>query len=269
MTSLVRSTVIRTSKKGKCGSTGGVKGNSTTYMRRNNEEMHEVHTEELSISTGPSSSDNGGTWAAPSTSTGDGSLASESHLMKDNEVNVIPQMDHPKVESIVHLRDSGEGAGGTIVSLSPPSASGVQTQPHGTPSALPALTNLSMKRQLTRPEKHGVRSASDGMEGGGAGEVRVAHSSTASYSRAVASEREAAVTVTVYDTSSVDSPLLSPHRPLLHSPNTNQDSKLIKVEIVGAQNMDLDSGGRFERRTTIIDRLVYLVVRFIMSGIEA
>ncbi|XP_066952315.1 uncharacterized protein [Macrobrachium rosenbergii] len=108
----------------------------------------------------------------------------------------------------------------------------------------------------------------------------LAGSSLLSYSRAVPSDGDSGVTVTVSDTSSQDSPLLSPHhyhhqRPLLHphhhqlpstsassSPSSSyyssrhQDAKYIKVDIVDANNgnMELDSGGgRFERRTTILD----------------
>nr|XP_045616404.1 uncharacterized protein LOC123769337 [Procambarus clarkii] len=260
MTSRERSTVIRRPNKGKCGSSGLVKGVSTTYARRNLEELHEVDTQIPVIGeAGPSSESGGAASRLPSTSDG-GSHASESQLEKDNGIrSVIRHAGQPKAESIVHLTDRGGGVGGTTVSLSPGTGPGGQPQPPW--PTLPTKTNISMKRQLTRPERHDRRGSSEGGRGGGgsggeaAGEARAGEcGGGASYSRAVASEREAAITVTVSDTSSVDSPLLSPHHPLLHPSDRNPDSKLIKVEIVGAQNMDLDSGGRFERRTTIIDR---------------
>lgn len=147
-----------------------------------------------------------------------------------------------KAESVVQL-----AGGGTTVTLA-----------QGAPPPL----GLGVRRQFTRPERHGT---GGGAEEGGAGEAgglggswaaeRRGHAiGGASYSRAVASEGEAAVTVTVSDSSSVDSPLLSPRRPLLDPTHPSHDPRLVQVELVEARGMELDSGGRFDRRATIIDR---------------
>lgn len=138
-----------------------------------------------------------------------------------------------KAESVVQL-----AGGGTTVTLAQ--------------GASPPL-GLGLRRQFTRPERHGSGGES-GAGGSGAAE-RWGHTiSGASYSRAVASEGEAAVTVTVSDSSSVDSPLLSPRRPLLGHAHSSHDPRLVQVELVEARSMELDSGGRFDRRATIIDR---------------
>lgn len=154
-----------------------------------------------------------------------------------------------KAESVVHL-----SGGTTMVTLARGEAPTPQS--HSSPPA------LGVKKQFTRPERRGVGGgAAEGGAGGAGGrgdrgtaERRDYAISGASYSRAVASEGEAAVTVTVSDSSSVDSPLLSPRRPLLHSAHSSPDAGLVQVELVEAQDMDLDSGGRFDRRATIIDR---------------
>ncbi|XP_045117003.1 potassium voltage-gated channel subfamily KQT member 1-like isoform X5 [Portunus trituberculatus] len=153
-----------------------------------------------------------------------------------------------KAESVVHL-----SGGTTTVTLARGEAS--TPQGHSSPPA------LGVKKQFTRPERRAVGGgAAEGGAGGAGGrgdrgmaERRGYAISGASYSRAVASEGEAAVTVTVSDSSSVDSPLLSPRRPLLHSAHSSPDAGLVQVELVEAQGMDLDSGGRFDRRATIID----------------
>lgn len=147
-----------------------------------------------------------------------------------------------KAESVVQF-----AGGGTIVTLaqtaSPPLGQGV-------------------RRQYTRPERHGARGGVGESRAGGPGgrggswaaERRGHATGGASYSRAVASEGEAAVTVTVSDSSSVDSPLLSPRRPLLDPGHPSHDPRVVQVELVEARRMELDSGGRFDRRATIIDR---------------
>lgn len=141
-----------------------------------------------------------------------------------------------KAESVVQLAGSG-----TTVTLAQ--------------GASPPL-GLGLRRQFTRPERHGAggEGGAGGRGGSGAAE-RWSHTvSGASYSRAVASEGEAAVTVTVSDSSSVDSPLLSPRRPLLGTAHPSHDPRLVQVELVEARSMELDSGGRYDRRATIIDR---------------
>lgn len=138
-----------------------------------------------------------------------------------------------KAESVVQL-----AGGGTTVTLAQ--------------GASPPL-GKGLRRQFTRPERHGA--GGEGEAGGSGAAERWGHAiSRASYSRAVASEGEAAVTVTVSDSSSVDSPLLSPRRPLLGPAHPGHDPRLVQVELVEARSMELDSGGRFDRRATIIDR---------------
>ena len=153
---------------------------------------------------------------------------------------------HGKAESVVHL--AGDT---TTVTLAREALHAY----HGY-SPPPAL---GVKRQYTKPERRvvggwPVEGGAGGSGDRGTTERRGYAIGGASYSRAVASEGEAAVTVTVSDSSSVDSPLLSSRRSLLDSAHGSPDSSLVQVELVEARGMDLDSGGRFDRRATIMDR---------------
>lgn len=171
-----------------------------------------------------------------------GSSSGGEAVQESATVSGVSEAAGGKAESVVQL-----AGGGTTVTLA-----------H---SASPPL-GLGLRRQYTRPERHGARGgAGEGRAGGpggrggsGAAEWRGHAIGGASYSRAVASEGEAAVTVTVSDSSSVDSPLLSPRRPLLEPAHPSHDPRLVQVELVEARGMELDSGGRFDRRATIIDR---------------
>lgn len=294
MTSLTRSTAIRRASRGTPESScEGDEPSVAAYVRRANEDSDgEAKKEEGSAAVASSATNNDGvakesingkkplscSSSYPQTS----SEVIESQLSLDSVMSSSssPDVCQVKADSIVHLTGSGAGgARGTRVSLSRDGgATSLDSVRTSSSISIPSQLSLSMKKQLTRPEKqqqqvqdplhHPLARSSGGLHdarrrgGGGGGPT----CSRLSYSRAVASEGEAGVTVTISDTSSVDSPLLSPHhqqRPLLDPSSTSSSSsaaartkepKFIKVEIVDAKKMELDSGGRFERRTTILDR---------------
>ncbi|XP_071518405.1 uncharacterized protein [Panulirus ornatus] len=273
MTSRTRSSVIRRPHVGTSESLyRAVQGNTTTYVRRNIQQFHEIETERVTAIGLVAASTSSVRGDSGQDSQGGGQGTIETQLTKDGVVRA-PEVSQAKAaESVVHLTESGDGVGGgsvcggvgggtTTVRLS----RGVGPPPPSPPGLL-GQTNISMRRQLTRPERHDVagggareRATRAGLSGEPAQQRQQrqhwpgSRVGGGSFSRAVASESEAAVTVTVSDTSSVDSPHLSPHRPLLHPSDRSRDAKLLKVELVDS-TMDLDSGGRFERRTTILDR---------------
>ncbi|XP_070000889.1 potassium voltage-gated channel subfamily KQT member 3 isoform X5 [Penaeus vannamei] len=291
MTSLTRSTAIRRASRGTPESSleGEEASVATTYVRRATEDSDAAATEERSGDAVASSASNEGvpresvngkkplscSSSYPQTS----SEVIESQLSLDSVMSSSssPEVRQVKADSIVHLTGSGAGgARGTRVSLTRDGgATSLDSIRTSSSISLPSQLSLSMKKQLTRPEKqqqqvqdplhHPLARSSGGLHdarrrGGGSGGGPTC--SRLSYSRAVASEGEAGVTVTISDTSSVDSPLLSPHhqqRPLLDPSSSSssaaraKEPKFIKVEIVDAKKMELDSGGRFERRTTILD----------------
>lgn len=260
MTSRTRSSVIRRPYTSESYRTAT--GNSTTYLRRNIEEFREIETERVTtVAVGRSSGSYGDGGGGQSSRSGPETQSTRDGVVRTNEVR------QAKADSIVHLRESSSGGGGgTTVTLSRGLGPRFESQV-SRPPTLPAQTNISMKRQLTRPERHKIKGSVRERRPRGEQhkeeeeeeewpEEEPGPRGGVSYTRAVASDGggEAAVTVTVSDTSSVDSPQhLSPHRPLLHPPDRTTDAKLIRVEL-DSKSMDLDSGGRFERRTTILDR---------------
>lgn len=293
MTSLTRSTAVRLASRGTPESSfeGEESSVATTYVRKATEDSDAEAKEEERTSDAVASSANNDGVARESVNGKKPLSCSSSYPQTSSEViesqlsldsvmssSSSPEVRQVKVDSIVHLTGSGAGgARGTRVSLTRDGgATSLDSIRTSSSISLPSQLSLSMKKQLTRPEKqqqqvqdplhHPLARSSGGLHdarrrGGGSGGGPTC--SRLSYSRAVASEGEAGVTVTISDTSSVDSPLLSPHhqqRPLLDPSSSSssaaraKEPKFIKVEIVDAKKMELDSGGRFERRTTILDR---------------